>query len=161
MVKELEKKTSECLSEEILSRYLERKLTDEQKDAVEAHIADCTYCLDQLEMAQRAQKESKNVQIRPELIKKAKAISGERKMTRKSNWFKKSIWLILCLISFALSFFVSKFFVQFLVLAIIFGVKWIFDTGSTKTLIMIYDAWRGKRSEDTTRIADWLKKNRK
>ena len=61
-------------------------------------------------------------------------------------------WPILALLSFVLSFVFTRYFVQFLALAVIFSLKWIFDTGSTRTLIMIYQAWRKKDNSSAQRI---------
>ncbi len=68
--------------------------------------------------------------------------------TRSLVGLKKGKWLIGALASFILSFCFPRFFLQFLALAIIFGGKWIMDSASFRTLVMIYDAWRKRGREE-------------
>lgn len=72
-------------------------------------------------------------------------------------WLKKGSWLVGALLTFALSFVFPRYFLQFLILTAILGGKWIFDTASTRTLIMIYDAWRRRDREEQDKIAEKLK----
>lgn len=58
---------------------------------------------------------------------------------------RRNRYLLVAAVFFALSFLVRRYFLQFLVAAGIFGFKWVMDTGGSKALIMIYDAWQ-KRS---------------
>ncbi|MDD5449450.1 MAG: hypothetical protein PHO42_02505 [Candidatus Omnitrophica bacterium] len=55
---------------------------------------------------------------------------------------KKNKWLIASITSFVLSFAFPPVFLQFLLAAGILGGKWIFDSENTRTLIMIYNAWK-------------------
>ncbi len=50
------------------------------------------------------------------------------------------IWLVLASAAFVASFFYPRYFLQCLTLALVFGVKWIFDARALKTQIMIYKA---------------------
>lgn len=81
-----------------------------------------------------------------------------REAGKPSIWLKKGRWLIGALLAFGLSFFFPRYFLQFLILAAILGGKWIFDTASTRTLIMIYDAWRRRDRGEQDKIVEKLKK---
>ena len=59
---------------------------------------------------------------------------------------KDILWLALSAAFLSASFFYSRFFLQFLVIGALFGLKWIFNKESTRTLITIYNAW--KRDDD-------------
>ena len=73
----------------------------------------------------------------------------QKKPTKTISKYK---WQVFASISFILSFIFTRYFLQFLILAVIFSIKWIFDTGSTRTLIMIYEAWRKKDRGSAQRI---------
>ena len=50
------------------------------------------------------------------------------------------VWLFSGVIAFALSFVFRQYFLQFLVLTLLFGVKWMVDQKAAKTQILIYKA---------------------
>lgn len=53
---------------------------------------------------------------------------------------KNAAWLVGAVVSFGLSFKYPHYFVQFLVVTLLFGVKFIVDQKATKTQILIYKA---------------------
>ena len=135
----------DCPSELELIDYLEGKLSRKKRGLVLEHIADCSGCLSSLELAQQvAEKRYILEKPAPEMIGRAKNIMS----TKSKRIIFNYRWQTLAFISFIFSFIFSRYFLQFLILAIIFSAKWIFDTGSTRVLIMIYEAWR-KRDKDT------------
>ncbi len=138
-----------CPSESELSDYLEDRLSQESRDALLEHIADCPHCLSLLELAQGAKEQASSMPT-PTMIKRAKNLAQQE--TKKKTLVFKYKWAISAGISFALSFILTRYFIQFLTLAVIFSLKWIFDTGSTRTLVMIYQAWRKKDSGTVQRI---------
>lgn len=221
-------RTPNCPSEAKLSDYLHNLLPKDEEGKIGHHVAECLYCLEQLDQAQRmvsAVKFEKTTGPSEEVIQRAKEIGRRpaferfgielqgsptpicekcgnsnpsqsrycsqcgsplkvlicagcsRVLTKGSRFcpycgrsvvaltgevhpdFKRTIfgrlltklkkgkWLIGALVSFILSFLLPRFFLQFLALAVILGGKWIFDTQSTRTLIMIYDAWRKRGRE--------------
>ncbi|MBL7092121.1 MAG: zf-HC2 domain-containing protein [Candidatus Omnitrophica bacterium] len=150
----------DCPSELELSDYLENRLSREKEDSLLEHIARCPHCLSLLELAQReAAKEKAQDKPTPEMIRRAKNIMQKRPnppATDKEGRAGKTIfnykWQALAFMSFILSFAFTRYFLQFLVLAVIFSIKWIFDAGSTRTLIMIYEAWRKKDKGTAQRI---------
>lgn len=139
-----------CPSELELSDYLENRLNQEKESLLLEHTADCPHCLSLLEIAQQAKGKGEDTP-RPEMIIRAKNIVQKRSnppATDKEGRTGKTIfyykWQIFAFVSFILSFILTRYFLQFLILAVIFSLKWVFDTGSTRTLIMIYEAWRKK-----------------
>ena len=139
----------DCPSELELSDYLKNRLSREKEDSLLEHIARCPHCLSLLELAQReAAEEKAQDKPTPEMIGRARNIM--QKKPKKTIFNYK--WQVLAFISFVLSFVFTRYFLQFLVLAVIFSIKWIFDAGSTRTLIMIYEAWRKKDKGTAQRI---------
>jgi len=69
--------------------------------------------------------------------------------TNIASYVKKNIWLFTCLFVFILSFIFKKYFMQFLILSTVFGLRWALDSINSKTLIMIYDAWKIKQTRET------------
>jgi len=128
-------KTDSCINEVIINDYLNGKLSGRKKEEIESHLAECPECLETLVFAYQAVNEYK----KPE----------RKKMNKK---WKKNIWLIGAIIAFTLSFFFREYFVQFLVAAILLGLKWIFDSTNARMLIMIYDAWRKGGEQEASKI---------
>jgi hypothetical protein len=60
---------------------------------------------------------------------------------------RKNAWLIGAAIAFALSFVFSRYFLQFLILTLLLGIKWIASSGGSKNVIMIYEALRHREKE--------------
>jgi len=136
-----------CPSELQLCDYLENRLSQEKQNSLLEHIADCPHCLSLLELAQRAEEGAQDMPA-PEMIMRAKNIVQKKPKKTISNYK----WQLFACISFIFSFIFTQYFLQFLILAVIFSIKWIFDAGSTRTLIMIYEAWRKKDKGSAQRI---------
>ncbi len=140
---------NKCPDEHILNDYLTAALAESDREKIENHIADCPYCIYRIAEAYEVLNESR---FNPSTWLR---VDGERSRTIKSikEFFmnariKLNLWLVGCIIMFLLSFLVQRYFLQFLVGAILLGAKWIIDSKNTKMLIMIYDAWkRGGRKE--------------
>lgn len=113
------KKTSLCPSELELGRYLDRTLSSGQKERIEKHVADCGYCLDLLVVAKDTIGDSK------------KKVNIAQKIARQK-------WFILSMLGFLLSFFIKRYFFQFLTLSLIFGIKWALSTEGSRNLVMIF-----------------------
>ncbi|MFC1699628.1 hypothetical protein ACFL1I_06715 [Candidatus Omnitrophota bacterium] len=139
--------TANCPEESRLSDFLNKRLSREKEDSLLEHLAHCAHCLSQLELAQRA-KEKAGLEPSWAMRNGAKNIAK----LNYTNELLKYKWPVLSCFSFIFSFIFKAYFVQFLVLAVIFSFKWIFDTASTRTLIMIYQAWRNKDSDTAQRI---------
>jgi len=121
-----------CPSEEILSEYLSGTLRQEDVLLLEEHLIKCESCR--------------------ELLADAYHITSKRDITellhKTRNWIKKNKWLIGAFVSFILSFILPRYFLQFIAAFVVLGAKWVLDAKTTKTLIMISEAWkRGDKDE--------------
>jgi hypothetical protein len=157
--KRLLERTSNCPNEGILAGYLNNSLKGEEKDKVEVHISDCLYCLEQLSLAQKAQKAFAEANLpSPEqkIIEKAKKIASLSPFRPKKRGI---VWFWATLIAFILSFLVPKYFLQFLAAAIILGIKWIFESDAVKSLIMVLDKRHREREELSEKIKERLPKD--
>ena len=130
-----------CPSEHALNDYLVGSLEKALHGEVEKHIADCPYCIYRIAEAHEVLNESRLKSIKEFFM-------GMRK--------KINYWLLGCIIMFFLSFLVQRYFIQFLVGAILLGIKWIVDNKNTKLLIMIYDAWKRGGRKEAGRILESL-----
>ena len=127
-----------CLSEPELNDYLAGSLSREKKAEVEEHLKDCGACLEKVVFAYEAVKEFNDT--KPKGVK-----------VMKSGWVK-NLWLLGAVITFTLSFFVPRYFVQLLVGTILMGAKWIFESVNARILIMIYDAWKKGGEKEASNI---------
>lgn len=89
----------------------------------------------------------------PEAGRISPPIRAKNKVAGFLAWIKRTKWLLGALIALFISFFSSKYFLQFLLIAAVLGIKWIFDAGATRTLIMIYEAWRQRDRGEAERSA--------
>lgn len=122
------KRSPGCSGEAELAKYLEGALPSGKRLDIERHLSDCSYCLDLLVAAR-------------ELLKD---VPGN-----KASWFNKlkaQKWLLLTTISFAFSFAVKRYFLQFLFLALILGIKWALGNEGSRNLVMIFRSL--SRNED-------------
>ena len=136
-------KTDKCPNETRLGEYLEGRLSQKQEQLIAEHIRSCYWCIEQLDQAQRA---------RPKLGVGGRKMSLIGKKTALISWIKKNKWLLGAAIAFILSFAFPGYFLQFLILTLLMGMKWVFATGGTKTVVMIYDALRRKNKGEKNRI---------
>ena len=159
-------RTTYCLNETILLDYLKQRLSSQEREMIESHIASCGFCLSQINLMFEAQMVSKKRGLTPvpqELIDKAKALlktdknSGGTKMAARRK-IKKNFFLSAAIVFFILSFLIPRYFMQFLVGTLILGLAWVFESENCRTLIMVLDSWR-KHSHDTDeKISQHLKK---
>jgi hypothetical protein len=110
----------DCPSEVELARYLEGVLPYAKRQVIEKHLSDCSLCLD--------------------ILVTSKNILKEEKIVRKSllSYLSKQKWLIITAACFGFSFMVRRFFLQFLFLALIFGIKWALGGEGSRNLVMIF-----------------------
>ena len=120
---------SDCPSELELARYLEGVLPSLKRQVIEKHLSDCPFCLD--------------------LLVTAKDILKEEKIVKKSllTHFFRQKWLLVTVVCFGLSFAVRRFFLQFLFLALIFGIKWALNGEGSRNLVMIFRSLSHKDAE--------------
>jgi len=131
-------KVSTCVSDRDLNDYLSSALSVEKKEEIENHLKDCAVCLEKLVFAYQT-------------VEEFNKTTQKGVKTMKPTW-KKNLWLFGAIITFVLSFLVTRYFVQLLVATILMGTKWIFDSVNARILIMIYDAWKKGGEEETSKI---------
>ena len=123
-----------CPTEEILSAYLAHVLSKDEKDQIETHLVSCKNC-------------------RTLLVEAHEVLSQKdiRKMSAKlRTWGKGNKWLLGSLVSLLFSFLISNYFFQLLVISLLMGAKWMFDSKNTKMLITIHEAWKRENPSQTS-----------
>lgn len=147
----------QCLSDEELAEYADGILLGGIKKQEHAsHIAECDNCFSRTASAIAALtsfNEQKSDSGHATAVEKAKSIPRLYRK-RKASIMKRNKYLLVAAGFFMLSFIFKVYFLQFLVAASIFGLKWVMDTGGSKALIMVYDAWqqgRGGKGEEKGR----------
>lgn len=127
-------KNRTCPQEELLSKYLSGVLPPEDRSDIEKHLADCAECR--------------------VLLVEAHDILSRRDVCEIIRNFLSFVlanrWLLGSAAALGLSFLLPGYFLQFLVVSIIAGAKWIIDAKTTKMLITIHEACkRGDRDKTT------------
>jgi len=146
-------KSKTCFSDAEIADFVENILENQFIDQeVAGHLSVCEDCFSKVASAVSAMKkfsDSENAQASEKTLKRVKKIPliFKRRQAMKKI-LKNGRYLFVSGIFFILSFFFKKYFLQFLIASFIFGLKWIMDTGGTKALIMIYDAWSKRESDD-------------
>lgn len=118
-----------------MADYLSNSLSGSEKERLTDHIAICRDCLE----------------------KAVSAYESVKLFKRKVKPMKKvNLYIVLLAASFLLSFVMPRYFLQFLVATLLFGIKWIVDSKSTKMLVMIYEAWKKGGEKEASRILESL-----
>ncbi len=146
-----------CPDEAALSAYLNGTLSEPETEVIEKHIAACHLCLENLRTAYLGDKLYKEMNLpdsTKELINKAKGIA---KLNSKNKRLKKNLWLFATALAFTMSFIFPRYFVQFLVAALILGLKWVFESENARTLIMVLSSLRRHSKEKDEEISDRIK----
>lgn len=150
---------ADCPTDRDLAEYISGEISPDKREQISAHMGLCQRCLDIVATSLKALSEQGAEDAPKGVIKKV--LSLPKKYPGKSagrvNVFKKNKYLLIAGVFFILSFVLNKYFMQCLLAAGIFGVKWIMDTGSTRALIMIYDTWKTRKEGDDSGI---VRKNR-
>ena len=145
-----------ALTDEELCLYLSGALEGEALERVQLHLS--RHRQDQeLVLSLRTLLEEKGEERAPSaLVRKAKALGSSAPANcphcgKPVTPFKRPLsvqrrlnllWLGAALTSFAGSFLVPHYFLQFLAAALLFGFKWAVEERGTRTQIMIYKALR-------------------
>ncbi len=134
--------SKDCPSEAKLNAYLEGSIVKAESEKITQHISQCLFCLDSIEQADRQDMSIREGGPSRETVRRAVAIAKKQHLGNHYQRLKKHLWLIGAIAGFGLSFVFSRYFLQFLILALILGIKWaIATTTNTKSMIMIYDFW--------------------
>ncbi|NQT28830.1 MAG: hypothetical protein HQ570_04445 [Candidatus Omnitrophica bacterium] len=157
------KRTPQCLDEEVLLDYLRHKLDGQECRDVEEHFSQCNFCLSQLNLAFEAKKSNiRNIggKVPSGLVNKAKALLKNDKSTVRKGGvrrMKKNLFLAGAIIFFIISFLLPKYFMQCLVVTIILGIRWAFESENGRTFIMVLDSWRRHSHDEDDEISNRLK----
>lgn len=158
-------KGPDCPSNDTLAGYVSGNLKPEELFTVSSHIKACPFCSELIEGALLYSAYEKHINLEkvPDKVKnKAKSLNPAHRTMRHTmiTYLKKNVWITASLVSLIASFFIPRYFVQFIILAAIFGLKWVFNRESTRTLIMIYNAWK-RHDKDVDKELEQIFKNRK
>ncbi|MCF7873013.1 MAG: hypothetical protein K9L80_02295 [Candidatus Omnitrophica bacterium] len=163
-------KSQNCPDNQDLIDYLQNNLNQEKRKSLENHIANCSFCLSQISIAAEAlgkHKQNDFDSLPENIINRTKTNLNSIKTKNKKNEsqkkvIKRRLFLAATIIFFGLSFIIPKYFLQFLIGALILGIRWSFESESGKNLVMILDSWRkhshNKDDEISNRLKDQLKK---
>ena len=146
--------SGQCPGDWELADYLSGASGQKRKQEISAHIMSCDRCFDIAASSLKVLSETdkgEDKELLDILVKKAGNISKQHPKTKGKfkNSFKRNKYLLLAGVFFILSFIAKRYFLQFLCAAGIFGIKWTMDTGSTRALIMIYDASKTRKYDDS------------
>lgn len=162
--REVPEKSANCPPIETLGKYVSGTLESAELYNISSHIKSCKFCNEVVEGALLYSAYEKQINlgtVSGKIKEKAKSLNPFYKTRRRKimDYLKRNSYLMLSLASLVASFFVSRYFMQFLILATILGLKWVFNKESTRTLVMIYNAWK-KRDEKSERELEEIFKNR-
>ena len=122
----------DCPSEQDLGLYLDRGLPRADREKIEEHLAKCPLCLDLIVVAQEA-------------------VSSTSKKFNVKSFLSKQKWLLVALVSFICSFIFSRYFLQFLVITLIFGIKWAIGPEGARNLVMIFRSMHKEEERKDTK----------
>ncbi len=128
-----------------LAGYLDKTISAEERRTVESHIASCGECLKAITAAHETVTSFRN---------------DKKKNSRRRSIIKKiNPYLALAIAFFLFSFITPRFFIQSLVATLVFGIKWVADSSSTKMLVMIHDAWKRGDDKGVSRILNTIERD--
>jgi len=162
--KEVPERGAACPSTEALDKYVSGLLKPDELYSISGHVKGCDYCSEIVEgalLCSAYEKYIKFDEVPVKVKERAKSLnpSYKKKEYAVMDLIKSNVWLIISLFSLAASFFAPRYFLQFLILAVIFGLKWVFNKESTRALIMVYNTWK-KHDKDSDKELDRIFKSR-
>jgi hypothetical protein len=120
-----------CPTEELLSEYLGGDIAGEERERVEKHLVSCAKC-------RRLVAEAHDIIKKPDT---GEILNVLKRRVRENLWFGGSISALL------LSFIFPKYFFQFLVACLLMGGKWVIDSKTTRTLIMVHEVLKKDKAD--------------
>lgn len=171
-----------CLTDMEIAEYAAGKTVRTKRDFVEKHLHLCPKCLGAVIEIKELNSGQDHVSVSsPEEIERAKEkffkFAGRPAICRCGNTVRPDYrfcplcgydrdrglsrlrsysWFILSVISLGLSFIYRRYFVQFVVLSAILGLRWAADFLSMKTLIMINQAITSSKDRESSRVSSHL-----
>jgi hypothetical protein len=143
-----------CPADSLLADYISNAISERgEKEIIASHVAKCDKCFEKVASCVSALSvldKAEQVSTGKRLLRRVLSMPKKYPRARfKDGYIKRNKYLYVAGLFFLLSFIFKPFFLQFLTAALIFGVKWIMDTGSTKALIMIYKTWKQSKTPDS------------
>ena len=139
-----------CPAEAELWAYLDGSIEARLQEKIGHHVLRCDSCLSSLLLAQEVRP---GIGFDPSATPSSELLTKVVSLAKKKGASKaKNRWLFLSLFSIGASFFIPRYFFQCLILGVIFGLKWIFDTTTNRTLIVMYDALKQKNHKEEETI---------
>jgi hypothetical protein len=137
-----------CISEESLHAYLLGRLAGGERAALEAHVSRCDFCRKKLVMGFKNQKtRSHGTGLSRNALRRLYARVNASGVAQKS-FFTRHIWGVAMLGAFLASFFFKRYFLQWLVAALVLGFKWVFESENLKSFIMVLESrFKAKNSD--------------
>ncbi len=143
-----------CPADSILADYISDVIpTKSEKEIIASHVAKCDKCFEKvascvsaLTISDKAGQADTGKRLLRRVLSMPKKYP---RMRFKGGYIKRNKYFLVAGLFFLLSFIFKPFFLQFLVAALLFGVKWVMDTGSTKALIMIYETWKHSKAAES------------
>jgi len=129
-----------CPSDELLHGYVAGCLTQEQHEALSAHLGDCARCR---EKAAAGITHAAPRCCRGGLSGNARATLFARMgitPTAGKSFLKKHAWGLCALACFGASFLVKRYFLQWLIATLVVGLKWVIESEQFRTLIMVLES---------------------
>ncbi len=122
----------QCADDDTLLQLCKGLIEPNEKDRIMEHASGCRMCIERIAEIKKALSLDIPRSDVPKSLESStiKAVSKQIKKGRRSDtlWKKHHIWLALFVIFVLLSFGLKSFFIQMLVLAIFFGIKWLLAT---------------------------------
>lgn len=127
-------------TESELAEFLGGALPPRERERLIAHMGSCRECLAKVVAADEA----------------VAGYLGETRSAKRGAALTRSInlYLVGSVAAFACSFLEPRYFIQFLVAAVVLALKWIIDSKTTKTLITIHEAWKKSGLKETSKIKE-------
>jgi hypothetical protein len=154
---DMEKQIARHPTESELTEFMARSLTRDRAAEVGDHLSRCDACL----AAYVAAYESVMPKPRPTGgARQDRTGRGVKRILRRLIDIVKrvNIYLALAVVSFIMSFIAPRYFIQLLAATLIFGMKWVIDSRSTRMLIMIHEAWKSGGGQEASRVIERLGK---
>ena len=142
--------SEKCPTEAELWAYLDGSIEARLQERIGHHVLRCDSCLSSLLLAQEVRP---GIGFDPSATPTSELLTKVISLAKKKAPSKaKNRWLFFSLFSIGASFFIPRYFFQCITLGVIFGLKWVFDTTTNRTLIVMYDALRQKSHKEEETI---------
>jgi hypothetical protein len=143
-----------CPDEAVLARYIAGAMAPREKDRLEEHASSCAACLENIRAAHAAESMLAGGGLADTPVKLKEKAKGLAKMDTGKKRMQSYIWLAATVIAFTLSFTAPKYFAQFLVAALILGLKWVSESEGIRTLIISMDA-KHRHEHEKEALSRW------